>query len=71
MIRNPCLHRRSYPQGLVNPTEIIIHEVQRYRMAKILSLLLIPVIPATHSGPFRPAVPGDSGHPVGAERRWS
>jgi hypothetical protein len=31
----------------------------------------IPVIPATHSGPFRPAVPGDSGHPVGAERRWS
>jgi hypothetical protein len=28
-------------------------------------------IPAAHSGAFRPAVPGDSGHPVGAERRWS
>jgi hypothetical protein len=28
-------------------------------------------IPATYSDLFRPAVPGDSGHPVGAERRWS
>jgi hypothetical protein len=28
-------------------------------------------IPATCSDPFRPAVPGDSGHPVGAERRRS
>jgi len=28
-------------------------------------------IPAISSGPFRPAVPGDSGRPVGAERRWS
>ncbi len=28
-------------------------------------------IPATYSDSFRPAVPGDSGHPVGAERRWS
>jgi excisionase family DNA binding protein len=29
------------------------------------------LIPAIRSGSFRPAVPGDSGHPVGAERRWS
>ena len=28
-------------------------------------------IPATYSDLFRPAVPGDSGRPVGAERRWS
>jgi len=28
-------------------------------------------IPATYSESFRPAVPEDSGHPVGAERRWS
>lgn len=27
--------------------------------------------PATQSGGFRPAVPGDSGRPGGAERRWS
>jgi hypothetical protein len=26
--------------------------------------------PAAQSGGFRPVVPGDSGHPVGAERRW-
>jgi hypothetical protein len=31
----------------------------------------IPVISATHSGAFRPAVAGDSGHSIGAERRWS
>jgi hypothetical protein len=32
-------HRRGYPQRLVNPTEIVVHEVQRDAGFVVLNLL--------------------------------
>ena len=39
MIRNFRLHRRRYPQRLMNSAEIIIHKVQSYGVFKVLDLL--------------------------------
>lgn len=39
MVRDSCLHRRSAPDGAVNPDKIIVCEVERYRSLQILQLL--------------------------------
>jgi hypothetical protein len=39
MIRNAGLHSRSYPQSLMNPYKIVVHEMQLDRMNKVLNLL--------------------------------
>ena len=39
VIRNPCLHRRCDPQRLVNPAEVVVHEVEGDRRDVVLQLL--------------------------------
>lgn len=38
MISKPSLHSRSNPQGMVNPPEVVEHEMQGYGMAQVLDL---------------------------------
>ena len=39
MIRDPRFHRRGDPQRLMNPAEVVVHEVQRDRRDMVLDLL--------------------------------
>lgn len=39
MLRNPCLHGRSYAQGLMHTAEVIVHEVTSQSVGLVLNLL--------------------------------
>jgi hypothetical protein len=36
MIANPCFQRWRHPQRLVNPAEIVVHEMERNSVFQIL-----------------------------------
>ena len=38
-MRNPCLHRGCHPQGLMNPAEVVIHEVKSKGAFQVVMLL--------------------------------
>ena len=40
MLTDPRFHRRSNPESLVNPREVVVHVEQRYRVHVVLNLLL-------------------------------
>lgn len=60
MISYTSLHRRRYPQGLMNPGEVVMHEVERDGMGLVLDLLAErigqPRHPA-HAHPHREVLP--------------
>lgn len=39
VIRNPRFHGRRHPQRLVNPSEVVVHEVQRHSMLQVVHFL--------------------------------
>ena len=39
MIADACCHGRCHAQGLLNAAEVLMHEVQRHRVLKVLDLL--------------------------------
>ena len=38
VVRKPSLHRRRDAEGLVNPAEDVVHEVQRHGVMQVLDL---------------------------------
>lgn len=39
MVADARLHRRGYAKRLVNPTEVVVHEVERHSRVVVLDLL--------------------------------
>lgn len=54
MIGYASLHRRSHAQSLVNPAEVIVHEVERHSMGLVLDLLAEGVRQPSHPAHAHP-----------------